>query len=339
VIDISFQGEFPMPHNLAEANGKVSFAYYGQEPWHRLGQKLDAPATAVEAMVAAGLNYSVELTPLATVDGLSVGQKKAVVRYDTQEVLGVVGCNYQPIQNGQAFGLMDAVVADGSLRYHTAGALGKGERVWMLAKLPGHIRVKTSDDLVDKFLLLSNTHDGSSALRLFYTPIRVVCQNTLNMAESRGEGQGVSIMHKGNLEGKIREAQSILGLAYRFFDDAAASINRLASYYPTQAQLSAYFKEIYPDPDEGKDSKRAMNIREELHRLFEEGIGHDTQEIKHSAWVAFNAVSEFVDHVRPARGVNDTDRASRRLNSIWFGSGSRLKEKAWNLAVEMANSN
>lgn len=328
-----------MAHNLSTTNGKVSMAYYGQEPWHGLGQKLDAPATAAEAIVAAGLDYTVELAPLATVDGLSVSCRKAVVRYDTQEVLGVVGCNYQPIQNTQAFGLMDAVVADGGLKYHTAGALGKGERVWMLAKLPGHIQVKNSDDIVDKFLLLSNTHDGSSALRLFFTPIRVVCQNTLKMAENGGQGQGVRIKHQGNLEAKFKEAQKVLGLAQKFYDDAAEQINRLASYYPTQAQLSAYFKELYPDPQEGKDNTRALKVREELQRLFEEGIGHDAQEIRRSSWVAFNAVSEFVDHVRPTRGVNEADRGSRRLESIWFGSGAHLKEKAWNLALEMADCN
>jgi hypothetical protein len=142
-------------------------------------------------------------------------------------------------------------------------------------------------------------------------------------------------MHKGDLHAKIREAQHVLGFAIRFYDDAEERINRLASHYPTQTQLSAYFKDLYPDPEEGKDNTRAVNIRQELHRLFEEGIGHDEPSIKHSSWVAFNAVTEFVDHVRAGRGVNDTDHASRRLDSIWFGNGARLKQKAWNLALDM----
>jgi phage/plasmid-like protein (TIGR03299 family) len=209
----------------------------------------------------------------------------------------------------------------------------------MLAKLPGHIQVKNSADIVDKFLLLSNAHDGSAALRVYFTPIRVVCQNTLSLAERRSHGQGVSILHKGDLEAKIKEAQQVLGFATRFYDDAAEQINRLACHYPTQAQVSAYFREIYPDPEEGKDNARAVNVRQELHRLFEEGIGHDEPAIKSSAWTAFNAVTEFVDHVRPGRGTNDADRASRRLDSIWFGSGARVKQKAWDLAVKMAISN
>ncbi len=328
-----------MAHNLATANGKTSFFYYGEAPWHGLGQKLDAPATAQEAIIAAGLDYEVQLTPIATYDGLTVEGRRAVVRYDKQEVLGVVSDRYVPVQNRQAFGFLDAVVADGGLRYYTAGAIGNGEKVFLLAKLPGNIRVKNSDDLVDKFLLLANSHDGSSALRVFFTPVRVVCQNTLSMAERRGQGQGVSILHKGNLEAKIKEAQEILGLAHRFYDDAAEKINRLASYYPTPAQVSAYFRQLYPDPAEGKDNSRAENVREELHRLFEEGRGHDAPEIKRSSWVAFNAVTEFVDHLRPSRGTKEADRASRRLDSVWFGSGARLKEKAWSLALEMAGCN
>jgi hypothetical protein len=149
----------------------------------------------------------------------------------------------------------------------------------------------------------------------------------------------VSILHKGELAAKIKEAQQVLGFAARFYDDAAERINRLASHYPTQAQVSAYFREIYADAEEGKDNARAVNVRNELHRLFEEGIGHDEPSIKSSAWAAFNAVTEFVDHVRTARGANDADRASRRLESIWFGSSARLKQKAWNLALEMAAGN
>ena len=268
-----------MAHNLSTANGKTSFFYYGEAPWHGLGQHLDNPATAQEAIHAAGLGYEVQLTPIATFDGLTVEGRRAVVRYDNQTVLGVVSDRYVPVQNSHAFGFLDAVVADSGLRYHTAGALGRGEKIFLLAKLPESIRVKNSDDLVDKFLLLTNAHDGSAALRVFFTPIRVVCQNTLSMAERQGHGQGVSILHKGNLEGKILEAQRVLGLAQRFYDDAAYQIDRLASYYPSVTELGIYFKSLYPDPDEDKNNSRAVRIREELHRLFEEGVGHDMPQI------------------------------------------------------------
>lgn len=328
-----------MPHNLATTNGRTAMMYVGEVPWHSLGTKLDAPATAEEAIVAAGLDYQVRLTPIQTDVGTPVTYRKAVVRTDTSDVLGVVSNQYVPVQNSQAFGFLDAVVAEGGLKYHTASALGKGERIWLLAKLAGHVRVRNSDDLVEKFLLLSNAHDGSAALRVFFTPIRVVCQNTLNMAEARGGGQGISILHKGDLAAKIKEAQQVLGLATRFYDDAAAKIDRLANHYPTQAQLQSYFKALYADPEEGKDNARAVNIREELHRLFEEGVGHNDPAIKGTTWAAYNGVTEFTDQVRTTRASHATDRASRRLSSIWFGSGARLKAKAWDLALELATSN
>jgi len=326
-----------MPHNLATTNGRTAMFYTGEVPWHGLGTKLDSPATAEEAIVAAGLNFQVKMVPMRTDDGNPVIQRKAIIRSDNNDVLGVVGNGYMPVQNAHCFGFLDAVVAEGGIRYHTAGALGKGEKIWLLAKLPGHIRVKNSNDLVDKFLLLSNAHDGSAALRVFFTPIRVVCQNTLTLAERQGNGQGVSILHKGDLPAKIREAQEILGLAQRFYDDAQFKIDRMASTFVSEAQLAAYFKELYPDPDEGKS--RAEKTREELHRLFEHGIGHDDPAIKGTTWAAFNAVTEYVDHVRPARGANTSERASRKLDSIWFGTGARLKRQAWNMALELAGYN
>jgi phage/plasmid-like protein (TIGR03299 family) len=328
-----------MSHSIATTNGRPAMMFTGEVPWHKLGTKLDAPATAAEAIVAAGLDYEVQLTPLATVDGLDVSQRKAVVRYDTQQVIGVVGNDYVPVQNRQGFGFLDAVVGDSGLRYHTAGALGKGERIWMLAKLPEQIRVKNSDDLVDRFLLLSNAHDGSAALRVFFTPVRVVCSNTLSMAHRQGAGQGISIRHEGDLAAKIKQAQEVLGLAHRFFDDAQAKIDALASHYPTQAQLAGFFGQLYPDPEEPKHNARAANVRDELFRLFENGIGHDDPAIKRTSWTALNAVTEYVDHHRSSRGHDDAERTSRRLASIWFGSGANLKAKAWDLALEMATTN
>jgi phage/plasmid-like protein (TIGR03299 family) len=324
-----------MAHNLATKDGKTSMMYYGETPWHGLGQRLDNPATAEEAILAAGLDYVVQLTPLATFDGLDVPFRKAVVRYDTQDVLGVVGNGFVPVQNRQAFSLLDAVVGEGGLRYHTVGALGKGEKIWLLAKLPDHIRVKNSNDIVDKFLLLSNAHDGSAALRVLFTPVRVVCQNTLSMALRQGEHQGVSIRHEGDLAAKLKQAQEVLGFAHRFFDDAQAKIDMLASHYPTPVQLKHYFESLYPYPEEAKNNSRAKNVREELHRLFEAGIGHDDPTIKGTSWTALNAVTEYVDHIRSVRGTDNPSRASRRLDSIWWGSGARLKQKAFNLALQM----
>jgi phage/plasmid-like protein (TIGR03299 family) len=328
-----------MPADLATTNGRPAMMYAGEPPWHSLGTRLDAPATAEEAIAAAGLDYEVTLTPVATVDGLDVPKTRAVVRYDTQAVLGVVSDRYVPVQNRQAFGFLDAVVAEGGLRYHTAGALGQGERVWLLARLPDQIRVRGGDDLVDKYLLLSNAHDGSAALRVFFTPVRVVCANTLSLAHRQAAGEGVSILHKGDLRAKIGHAQQVLGLAQRFFDDAAAVIDRLAGYSPTSDQLAAYFRDLYPDPDGGKDNARAVKARAELQRLFEEGVGHDRPGVRGTAWAAYNAVTEYVDHHRPARGPGDPDRSSRRLDSIWFGSGARRKAAAWDLAQVLAGVN
>lgn len=324
-----------MPANIATTNGKPAFMYYGEAPWHRTGQKLDAPATAEEAIAAAGLDYEISLTDVATVDGMMVPKTKAVVRYDNQTVLGTVSDRYCVVQNRQAFGFLDAVVADGGLRYHTAGALGRGEKIFLLAKLPGHLRVLNSDDVVDKYLLLANSHDGSSALRVLFTPVRVVCQNTLSMALRQGHGQGVSIRHNGDLAGKIRDAQRVLGLATRFYDDAQAKIDRLASISPTPAQLDTYFKVLYPDPILGDDNGRARQTRERLQELFTTGIGHDMPGIKGSWWVAYNAVTEMLDH-RTYRGRTEAERATNRLQSIWWGTAAKVKEQAFEAALDLA---
>ncbi len=324
-----------MAHELATTNGRASMMYAGEIPWHGLGTRLNEPATAREAIDAAGLNFLADLRDIQTTDGISIPQRKAVIRSDSDDILGVVGTSYVPVQNHQAFGFLDAVVADGSLRYHTAGALGKGERVWMLAKLPDDIRVKNSDDFTEKYLLLSNSHDGSSSLRVHFTPIRVVCANTLAIAAKNGRGQGISIIHKGNLTAKVQQAQKVLGLAKQFYDDAEYQINRLASHYPSLRQLEEYFRLVFPDSPDG-ESSRTKNVRQEMLRLFEEGIGHDIPEIRHTTWTALNAVTEFVDHRRSTRGKTSTERASNRLESAWFGSGARLKERAWELALQMA---
>jgi phage/plasmid-like protein (TIGR03299 family) len=325
-----------MAHNLATTNGKTAMAYFGEAPWHKLGTKLDNPATAAEAIEAAGLNYNVELVPLFTQAGIPVPRRQGVIRSDNQQILGTVGQGYTPIQNAEAFQFLDFVVADNGLLYHTAGALGQGERIWMLAKLPGHIRVRNTDDITEKYLLLHNSHNGTSTLQVVFTPVRVVCANTLAIAERNGRGQGISIRHRGNLELKIHEAQRVLGLANRFYDELQPKIDHLANCLPTRDQLQQFFSTLYPDPIDGNNT-RAENVRAELFRLFDQGIGQNIPGVRHSAWAALHAVTEYVDHRRTTRGRSELDRTSKRLQSLWFGSGARLKQQAWDLALAMAN--
>jgi phage/plasmid-like protein (TIGR03299 family) len=272
--------------------------------------------------------------------------EQAVVRGDTAQVLGTVGPAWKPVQNRQAFGFLDAVAGERRIEYHTAGALGTGERVWMLAKLPDLLRVGSTDDVVEKFLLLSNNHDGRASMRVLWTPTRVVCQNTLSVALRDGEGQGIAIRHSGDLEGKVREAQRVLGLAERFYDDLKPRIDRLAQFSPDHKQLSGYFAALYPDPDDVEESKRAANrakeVRDVLHGLFSTGMGHDMPGIEGSMWAAYNAVTEYIDHNRPVRGESKLSSevgASKKLESIWWGQGAQVKRDAWSLACELAGCN
>lgn len=324
-----------MSHDLATTNGRPSMAFYGLSPWHGLGRRLAAPATAKEAITASGLDFTVDIRPLMTEDGLPVAKRRAVVRRDTETVLGTVGSGYTPIQNIDSFQFLDEVAGEGHVRYHTAGALGQGERVWMLAKLPGNIRVNGTDDVSKKFLLLSNSHDGSSSLRVFFSPIRVVCQNTLTFAHRQGRGQGVSIVHRGDVRSRVDEARRLLGLADRTFDRYGEQINVLAKRQLTVAEAEDYFLTLYPD---GADEKRGRSraIRERLLNLYESGLGQDLPGIRHTAWAALNAATEFVDHHRTTRGQDARTRVDRRLASAWFGSGAQVKLRAWEQALALA---
>ncbi len=325
-----------MPAGTITANGRnTTQPTPAPARWGRLGTQLDAPMTAAEAMTAAGLDFEVRLAPIHTATGTPIPGKKAVLRLDNHHVLGIVSNGYSPIQNRQCFSFMDSLVTEGAVRYETVGCLDGGARVWLLARLPAHIRVKGSDDEIRKYLLLANSHDGSSALRCLFTSIRVCCANTLNAALRQGAGEGIAIRHRGDLAAKVREARQVLGLAQAYFDDLAGQIERAASFYPTHAQLDAYFKAIYPDPED-RHAARAQNVRTELTRLFEEGAGADIPQVRHTLWAGYNAVSEWIDHHRPTRGRDDADRAENRLASSLFGTGARLKARAFDLAHDMA---
>jgi len=332
-----------MGHDLNEVNGKVAMMYnkQGGAPWHTLGTALDGPATAEEAIVTAGLDWTIDLVPLQTTEGAGIDFAKAVKRSDTGDIFDIVGVDWRPIQNHQAFGFLDAVAGEGKVRYETAGALGRGERVWMLARLEGLIRVGRTDDTVNKYLLFSNTHKANFSAKAFFTPIRVVCQNTLTAALGRAAiDKGITIRHTGQIESKVNEAQRVLGLAVRYYDDLGPVINRLAAHRPGVKQVESYFKAMYPDPVDPVASPRAAKNAEEkrgmLHQLFEGGLGQDMPGIKGSTWALYNAVTEAVDYRRGSPRGRSEVGASKHLESMWFGTGQAIKAKAWECALDIA---
>ncbi len=321
-----------MSDNLNIRNGKASMMYVGEVPWHRLGTKLDKPATAEEAIQAARLDFTIGKFPLlASTNGRSpeshfilVDSHFATVRTDTMEVLGVVGSRYEPIQNKDAFATFDALVGEGETIYHTAGALGKGERIWILAKLPNYIRVNRND-IVEKYLLLVNSHDGSSTVRVKLTPIRVVCENTLSLALSGAE-QEVHIRHTLNAKEKLKEAHEILGLTNRLYAQLDAILNRMSETVVREKALTDYIEAVFPNRLESQDNSWVTKVRYKIVELAESGQGAEMT--KGTLWGAYNAVTEYVDHYRNTKGGE-----TQRLKSMWFGSGERIKKNAFKIAV------
>ena len=316
-----------MPHNLNVTNGGPSMMYVGKTPWHSLGTRLDKPATAEEAIQAAHLDFTVEKFRLKTTpNDLSVETHFATVRTDTMEVLGIVGSRYEPIQNKDAFTTFDALVGEGEAIYHTAGVLGKGERIWLLAKLPDYIRV-SGNDLVEKYLLLVNSHDGSSTVRVKLTPIRVVCENTLSLALSGAE-QEVHIRHTLNAKEKLKEAHEILGLTNKLYAQLDAIFNRMNDTVVRGKTLTDYIEAVFPNRLESQDNSWMAKVRQKIVELAESGQGAEMA--KGTLWGAYNAVTEYVDHYRNMKGGE-----TQRLKSMWFGSGERIKKSAFRSAVTM----
>lgn len=305
-----------------------SMMYYGNEPWHKLGKKVDHLLTSAEAIDAAGLNYKVEKRDIKTTDDLAIPDHFATVRTDTNEVLGVVGNKYTVLQNRDAFSFFDAVVSVKDAMFETAGALGVGEKIWMLAKLPGYIRT-VGDDVTEKYLLLSNSHDGSGSVQVMFTPIRVVCQNTLNIAMAGGIKKQ-KIRHTFSMGSRVEDVRRNLGIIHEQFNIFEQATKQLASVQVQQEALAKFVKDSGLIPDDLKMSTRAKNIIDDVSTLFETGKGADLPGAKGTVWGAFNAVVEYVDYRRGG------DNKENRANSLLFGSGAIVKQKAFDAALLLA---
>ena len=311
-----------MSHNINE--GKRVFTV--GRAWHGLGTVVDTEQTAERAIKLAQLDYEVEKEPTEKVPSrYYVRRKDNGIYFDD-----IVGNNYQIIQNVEAFSFFDVVVGEGQAIYHSAGALGKGEKIWLLAKLPQDIIINPSDR-VEKYLCLTNAHTGKASLLMYFTPIRVVCENTLNWSMKDAKN-GIAIRHTGDIKSKVEEARRVLGLSIDYYKQFEQMVIKMENVPMQVKELNIYFDKVLGiyEKDEEEISTRKQNQKEEMLILFDKGKGQDLGN-KHSLWKAYNAVTEYVDHKRTVKNVKENP--NNKLESIWFGSGAKIKQKAYEEAL------
>ena len=289
--------------------------YVREKPWHGLGTKVDEAPTSAEALELAGLNWKVEQTPVYTADGTLIPNYKANVRNTDNSVLGIVTDRYQIVQNEEAFEFTDSIVGEtenGVVKYETAGSLNHGKKIWLLAKMPTQ---KVLDDEVEPYMCFTNSHDGSGAIRICMTPIRVVCQNTLNMALSQAK-RSWSTKHVGDIESKLEEAKMCLELADEYMYNLGIEAEKLANTALRREQIDEILNEMFPVDDLTSERKKS-NIQQIKDESYIAYFMPDIEKFIGTAWGAINAMSDCVTHTAPKR--NTVDFYNNRWGKVMEG--------------------
>jgi phage/plasmid-like protein (TIGR03299 family) len=318
-------------HQIEINGGKASMAYFGQMPWHGLGTALaeDDLYDWPSASVKAGLNWEAELVPLVTADTQAKVEHRAVRRKTDGRVLGVVGPRYAVLQNDDAFAWFEPFLEATEAALHTAGSLRNGSRIWVLAKLNRDPLVIAQGDEVDKYLLLSHSHDGSLAVRVGFTPVRVVCANTLAMAHGADASKLLRVKHTKDVHDNLANIREIINLANAEFQATAEQYRLLARKSINQTDLQRYVQKVLKVEDDREAGTRMKNIIEEIVGLAEAGRGNDLPSVRGTYWTAYNGFSEWLSYSRGRSQEN-------RLNSLWFGDSANLNRQALEVALDMA---
>ncbi len=322
-----------MAHELDITDGQASFVSARTDAWHQLGTTLPDTFTAEEAMRIGFLGgWNVRKLPLVALDPtgaqLPVEGRSAVIRDNPvragqTDVLGTVGSSYHIVQNEEHAAFLNTLVDESGAHFETAGALDGGRRVFVSMKMPGHLKVGGVDK-VDYYIAAINSHDGSMAFTFMITPIRVVCQNTLNLAFGRASHMFRVRHTSGAQKMLVQQARQTLDLTFNYLEGFQAEAEQLINTELTQQQF-----EVIIEAEFGADEKaaaatvtRAEKRLDEMASLFADA---GTQEgIRNTAWAGLNALTEWADHFSPSRGDDrDTARAQRALLDPSFKNRAR----------------
>jgi len=337
-----------MAHNINynEQKGQHAFFSVKQPAWHGLGKTVQDYPISAQAIAFAGLDYEVVKAPIfarstGLLESFPVPDQFATMRTDTKTVFGVVGKDYQIVQNADAFAFFDAIVGGGDgIGYETAGALGNGERIFITAKLPGYIRVGSSDDVTEKYIFLTTSHDGSGSITAAFTPVRIVCQNTLNAALRTAMGV-VRIRHTAGAKGRLEQAHKVMGVAdtlslqlegifnnwskVQIEDKAVKKLIQLA-LCPNRETLDLLKK--------GAQDELSSVYKNACDAAFGYAMADEAQGLettKGTLFGAYNAVTGYYQNVRNFKTGED------KLKSICLGGTAQLRgQKAFDLCGDFA---
>lgn len=271
--------------------------YVREKPWHGLGTRVEEAPTSVDALRLAGLDWTVERHDVHLPTGAIIPNYKANVRSNDGSVPGVVSDQYKIVQNADAFAFTDALIGgETPVRYDTAGSLRGGRKIWLLAKLPD---TEIVGDKTEPYLCFSNTHDGSGAIRVCMTPVRVVCNNTLNIALN-GAKRSWSVRHTGDIQAKLHEARMCLDMANKYMDRLGEYADQLANQTVKDEEIAKILDEMFPVTEDSSDreKKNAEKARTEYMICY---FAPDIAKFKGTAWGALNAMSDMVGHNAPRR--------------------------------------
>ncbi len=322
-----------------------------ETPWHKLGAILDNPPTSAEAIHDAGLAWEVAREPLFLADGRTV-ERFANVRATDRAILGTVGPDYTLLQNAEAFSWFDPILESGEATLETAGSLRGGCVVWVLARIGDPlVIVPKADDVVEKYVLLSNSHDGTKAVRVGYTPTRVVCANTLAIAHGDTGSALLRVRHTAGMKSTLDAVRNTMAVAHARFEATAEQYRALAARQVNPSDLAKYVAHVFEAPPpkedllsfakraagEAKESRSESYARERSERveaLFVGGKGNAAPGVRGTWWAAYNAVTEYLGNDRPRGGT-----AESRLESLALGgSAAATSTRALGRAVDLATA-
>jgi phage/plasmid-like protein (TIGR03299 family) len=305
--------------------------YANAKPWHGIGTKLDGDAlqSVDQVLQASGLDWEVEKVPMVTADTQQpIPESFATRRKSDNSILGVVGDRYTILQNHEALNWFNPWLESKQASMETAGSLRNGSRIFMLAKLSLDPMDIVPNDPVESYVLLSHSHDGSLSCRVGFTPIRVVCANTLKLAVHDKASKLIRVKHSKSIHDNLANIQAVMNLAKQEFEATAEQYRRLARRGVNSNDISKYIKRVLGVTEDKPAGAKMANIITDIWSRIEGGKGNDMLGVKGTAWGMYNGLNEWLNYERG-------HTAASRLDSLWYGPNAAMNQTALDYALEL----